>query len=147
MDCTFLDKQKAQANKASNHDVGNPRELPSEYVICKLELLQFLYSYTDKELINEIMEGALSCWTPIVMPHLYQSLQQFQLAVKLQEDSLMRARNEVTAVVRNQFYSKDSPLKSPFNLFRNQGANTNLVEWSQATSKPQFPKDEPNASP
>lgn len=147
MNRTFLDKQKAQANKVSYRDVGNTRELPSEYVICKLELLQFVYNYTDNELINEIMEGAPSYWMPIVMPHLYQSLEEFQLAIKFHEDSLMRAGSEVTPVVRNQFYSKDSPLKSPFNPFHNQRANMNLVGWSQAMTKPQLPKDDSNVSP
>lgn len=42
MNQTFLDKQKARANRASYRDVGNGRELPSEYVIHKSELLQFV---------------------------------------------------------------------------------------------------------
>ena len=64
MNCTFLDRQKAQDNKALYCDMGNVQELPSEYVIRKLELLQFIYNYTDNELINEIMEGAHLYWTP-----------------------------------------------------------------------------------
>ena len=44
--------------------MGNVQELPSEYFIRKLELLQFIYNYTDNELINEIMEGAHLYWTP-----------------------------------------------------------------------------------
>lgn len=70
MNCAFLDKQKARANRASYRDTGNGRETPSEYVIRKLELLQFVYNYTDRELINEIMEGAPSYWSPIITPHL-----------------------------------------------------------------------------
>lgn len=117
MNRTFLDKQKAQANKASYCDIGNQKELPSEYVICKLELLQFVYNYTDSEMINEIMEGAPSYWTPVVTPHLYQTLEQFQLAVKFHEDSLMRAGNEVQPSVKNHFYSRDTPAKCSFNPF------------------------------
>ena len=147
MNRTFLDKQKARANKASYCDIGNGRELPSEYVIHKLELLQFIYNYTDNELINEIMEGAPSYWTPIVTPHLYQSLEQFQLAVKFHEDSLMRASNDILSPTRNLYYAKDTQPKSPFNPFRNQRANTNLVGWTQAASKPSFPKDDLNVSP
>lgn len=60
MNRAFLDKQKARANRASYRDTGNGRENPSEYIIRKLELLQFVYNYTDRELINEIMEGAPS---------------------------------------------------------------------------------------
>lgn len=147
MNRTFLDKQKAKANKAFYRDMGNSRELPSEYVIRKLELLQFVYNYTDNELVNEIMEGAPSYWTPIVTPHLYQSLEEFQRAVKFHEDSLMRANNETTSSTKNHFYSRDVPPKST-NPFRSQvRAYANLVGWTQATSKPQFPKDDSNISP
>ena len=147
MNRSFLDKQKARANKASYRDPGYGRELPSEYVIRKVELLQFVYNYTDNELINEVMESAPSYWIPIVTPHLYQTLEQFQLAVKFHEDALMKSANEVVSPIRNQYYSKDVPAKSPFNPFRSQRAHVNLVGWSQATSKPQFPKDDSNVSP
>ena len=55
MNRAFLDKQKARANCASYCDLGNGKETPSDYVIRKLELLQFMYNYTDRELINEII--------------------------------------------------------------------------------------------
>ena len=134
-------------NKVSYHDSSNGRELPSKYAIQKVELLQFVYNYTDSELINEIMEGAPSYWTPIVTPHLYQTLEQFQLAVKFHKDSLMRTSNKSVFAQRNQYYAKDAPPKNPFNLFCSQRANTNLVGWTQVTSKPQFPKDDSNISP
>jgi len=91
------------------------------------------------------MEGTPSYWTPIVTLHLYQTLEQFQLAVKFHEDSLMRAGNESALPPRHQYYSRDAS-KNPFNPFRNQRANTNLVGWTKATSKPQFPKDNSNVS-
>ena len=147
MNRTFLDKQKARANRASYHDIGNGQELPSEYVIHKMELLQFVYNYTDSELINEIMEGAPSYWTPIVTPHLYQSLEQFQLVVKFHKDSLVRVGNDATSPIKNPYYSKEVPSKGSFNPFRTQQANMNLVGWTTAGSKPQFPKDDSNVSP
>jgi len=90
MNQAFLDKQKVHTNHASYRNLGNGQEIPSEYVIHKLELLQFVYNYTDKELINEIMEGAPSYWTPIITPHLFQNLKQFQLSIKFHEDSLLK---------------------------------------------------------
>ena len=93
------------------------------------------------------MEGTPSYWTPIVMPHLCQTLEHFQLAVKFHEDCLMRMSNESVFSQRNQYYAKDAPPKNPFNLFCSQRANTNLVGWTQVTSKPQFPKDDSNISP
>ena len=147
MNCAFLNKQKAHANHASYHDGSNGRETPSEYVICKLELLQFMYNYTDRELINEIMEGAPSYWTPIITPHLFQDLEQFQLSVQFHEDSLLKLGGGENSYNRqgNQNHAKDSPHRSPHNPFRN--AHINLVGWSQTTSNPQFPKDDSNVSP
>lgn len=110
---TFLDKQKVHANHTSYRDTGNRQENPGEYVIRKLELLQFVYNYTDKELINEIMEGAPSYWTPIIMPHLFQDLEQFQLSVKFHEDSLLKLGGGENSYANSnrqntQNYSKDS---------------------------------------
>ena len=147
MNRAFLDKQKSRANRASYRDTSNGRETPSEYVIRKLELLQFVYNYTDRELINEIMEGAPSHWTPIITPHLFQDLEQFQQSVKFHEDSLLKFGGSENSYSRqgNQNYSKDSIQRNPYNPFRN--ARVNLVGWSKATSNPQFPKDDSNVSP
>ena len=110
MNRAFLDKQKARANQASFCDAGNGKETPSEYIIRKLELLQFVYNYTDRELINKIMEGTPSYWTPIITPHLFQNLEQFQLSVKFHEDSLMKLGGENSYIRQgNQNYSKDTP--------------------------------------
>ena len=147
MNRAFLDKQKARANRAVYRDANNGRETPSEYVIRKLELLQFVYNYTDRELINEIMEGAPSYWTPVITPHLFQNLEEFQLSVKFHEDSLLKLGNSDNSYNRqgSQNYPKDNTHRSPYNPFRN--ARVNLVGWSKATSNPQFPKDDANVSP
>ena len=149
MNRAFLDKQKARANHASYHDAGNGRETLSEYVIRKIELLQFVYNYTDRELINEIMEGIPSYWTPIITPHLFQNLEQFQLSVKFHEDSLLKltgGENSYSSANRqsNQNYSKENSNRSPYNPFRNVRAH--LVGWSKSTLNPQFPKDDSNIS-
>ena len=147
MNRAFLDKQKARANRASYRDAGNGKETPSEYIIRKIELLQFVYNYTDRELINEIMEGAPSYWTPIITPHLLQDLEQFQLSVKFHEDSLLKLGGGENSYTRSgtQGYSKDNSHRSPYNPFRN--AHVNLVGWSKATANPQYPKDDANVSP
>ena len=110
MNRAFLDKQKARANKASYRDIGNGKETLSEYVIRKMELPQFVYNYTDRELIIEIMEGAPSYWTPIVTPHLLQDLEQFQLSVKFHEDSLLKLGGGENLYTKSSThnYSKDS---------------------------------------
>ena len=147
MNRAFLNKQKARANHASYRDAGNRRETPSEYIIRKLELLQFVYNYMDRELINEIMEGVPTHWTPIITPHLFQSLEQFQQSVKFHEDSLLKMGGNESSYTRQNGpnYEKNSAQRSPYNPFRN--ARVNLVGWSKLTSNPQFPKDNSNISP
>lgn len=145
MNRAFLDKQKARANRASYRNFGNGCETPSEYVIRKLELLQFVYNYTDSELINEIMEGVPSCWTPIITPHLFQNLEQFQQSVKFHEDSLIKLGGENSYGKQGmQNHSKENSNRSSYNPFRN--TRVNLVGWSKATENPPFPKDDSNIS-
>ena len=147
MNRAFLNKQKARANRASYRDAGNGRETPSGYIIRKLELLQFVYNYTDRELINEIMEGVPTHWTPIITLHLFQSLEQFQQSVKFHEDSLLKMGGNENSYTRQNGpnYEKNSAQRSPYNPFRN--ARVNLVGWSKSTSNLQFPKDDSNISP
>ncbi|EDR08968.1 uncharacterized protein LACBIDRAFT_296601 [Laccaria bicolor S238N-H82] len=87
----------------------------------------------DRELINEIVEGAPSFWRSIITPHLFQDLEQLRLSVKFHEDSLL-----------NMGGAKENTQQSPYNPFRN--VHVNLVGWTKATSNPQFPKDDSNVS-
>ena len=68
MNRSWLDKQKARANKASYRDLENSHELPSEYYIRKVELLTLVYNMSDSELILEIMNGAPPSWVNILNP-------------------------------------------------------------------------------
>lgn len=147
MNRAFLGKQNSHANHASYRDASNGQETPSEYIIRKLELLQFVYNYTDRELIDEIMEGAPLHWTPIITPHLFQELEQFQESVKFHEDSLLKLGGSKNSYIRqgNQNYPKDSPPQNSYNPFRN--VRINLVRWSKSTLNPQFPKDDANVLP
>ncbi|EDR10742.1 uncharacterized protein LACBIDRAFT_324609 [Laccaria bicolor S238N-H82] len=70
-----------------------------------------------------------------------------ELPIKFHEDSLVKSGNKPLPPVRNSYYNKDTQPKSPFNPFRTQRANVNLVGWTRNTSKPQFPKDDSNVSP
>lgn len=45
----WLERQKAQANKARYREPGQSTETPSQYYICKLELLEFVYDYMETE--------------------------------------------------------------------------------------------------
>ncbi|KAF6757112.1 hypothetical protein DFP72DRAFT_846026 [Ephemerocybe angulata] len=90
MNCTFINRQKSRANKATYRNTSNPRETPSKYSIRKSELLQLVYNYNDRELIHEVMNGAPSIWVTVLSPHMYFTIEDFQTAVKYHEDTLMQ---------------------------------------------------------
>ena len=58
MNHAWLDRQKARANHASFRESGQSYESPSEYYVCKAELLRLVDQYSDSELIMEVMNGA-----------------------------------------------------------------------------------------
>ena len=84
----WLDRQKAKANKAKYRESGHSRESPSEYYIRKLELLEFVYDYSDAELITEIMSGAPVIWNTILNPHQFQRVTDLQNTIKYYEETL-----------------------------------------------------------
>jgi hypothetical protein len=93
MDRSWLDRQKSRANKATYRDQENPRETPSQYYIRKLDLFTLVFNMTESELILEIMNGAPTSWINVLNPNLYDSLVEFQGAIKYHEENLMRLDN------------------------------------------------------
>lgn len=144
MNRSYINKQKARANKASFRDYANPKESPSEYYIRKLELLELVYDYTDMETINEIMNGAPSYWVSILTPHLYTTLEEFQLAIKFHEENLVRGGQLYSNNPYRSSNTRDNN-RNPFNSYKE--AKANLVGWSARTTNPPFPKDDSNISP
>lgn len=145
MNRAFMDKQKGRANRAVYRENGHSRETPSEYVIRKKELIELVYDYTDREMINEIMSSVPTQWTTILTPHLYSNLEEFQLAIKYYEENLLRLegfRNSRPELDYNS-NQRDSN-KSSFQNYRQ--TKSNLVGWSKTTDKPEFPKDDSNVS-
>ena len=142
MNRSWLDKQKARANKASYRDSENHQESPSEYYIRKVELLTLVYNMTDSELIMEIMNGAPSSWVNILNPHFYNTLVEFQEAVKYHEESLMRM--ELDGEHPGADHSHQS-LQHPW-TYGEESATRHLIGSSSQTMEPPFPKDDRNVS-
>ena len=84
----WLEKRKLRANKARFREPGHQCESPSQYIIHKMELLSFVYSYTDTETIQAIMEEVPGTWASIINPQYQKTLREFQNAVKYHEESL-----------------------------------------------------------
>ncbi|TDL13470.1 hypothetical protein BD410DRAFT_700522, partial [Rickenella mellea] len=89
MNSHWLSKQKAKAIRARYRDKENPNETPSQYYIRKYELITLVYDLTDAEIIMEVMEGAPSYWMTILTTQSYDTLEQFQKAIRYHEDILI----------------------------------------------------------
>lgn len=141
MNRRWLDRQKSRANRAYYHESGYFKELPSEYVIRKAELLRTVYTMDDTELIMEIMEGAPTQWNTVLTTQLYQDIVEFQNAIHFHEDTLVKLGHE-----RRERY--DSDRFRDCNYARNdyRAAHTRLVGWSKNLPPPKFPKDDSNVS-
>jgi hypothetical protein len=137
----WLEKQKIRANKVRFRESGHPKESPSEYIIHEMELLSLVYSYSDTETIQAIMEEVLRSWASIINPQYQKTIREFQNAVKYHKESLEKLEPPVSQPSRlpNWEYSNS--------WFPYRKVNVNLVGWSKNIGTPQFPKDDKNVSP
>lgn len=132
----WLDRQKAKANKARYREGGYSKETPSEYYIRKLELLEFVYDYSDAELITEIMSGAPVIWNTILNPHQFVKVTDLQDTIKYYEETLAQLSDP------KEREGRDSQFR-PFRP-RDKDARANLAK--APTSAPKFPKDDSTIS-
>ena len=103
----WLEKQKIRANKARFREAGHQKESPSEYVIRKMELLSLVYSYSDTETIQAIMEEVPGSWASIINPQYQKTIREFQNVVKYHRESLEKLEPPVSQPSRlpNREYS------------------------------------------
>src|SRR6202051_1344294 len=106
-----------------------------------MELLFLVYSYSDTEMIQAIMEEVPGSWASVINPQYQKTIQEFQNAVKYHEESLEKLEPAVSQpqCLPNWEYSSSH--------FPYQKAQVNLVGWSKNIGTPQFPKDDNNVSP
>ena len=148
MNRSWLDKQKIRAREAYYRDHANPRESPSAYYIRKAQLLTLVNNLSDSEIIMEVMNSAPTGWTSILTTHLYNTVVEFQAALKYHEDMLirisedekLRKREYIPNFLRGQSTSRESS-KGYFG--KNQPkAKTYLVGQSNNLGPPTYPKDD-----
>ena len=137
----WLEKQKHRANRAMFREARHQQECPSEYVICKMELLTLVYSYMDTETIQAIMMEVPRTWASIINPQYQKTLRKFQNAVKYHKESLKKLEAPILQppCLPNQEYTST--------CFPYHSTNVNLVGWSKNIGTPLFPKDDNNVSP
>ena len=61
-----------------------------------MELLSLIYSYTDTETIQAIIQEVPGSWASIINPQYQKTLQEFQNAVKYHEESLENLEQTVS---------------------------------------------------
>ena len=137
----WLEKQKLRVNGARFREAGHQWESPSEYVICKMELLMLVYSYMDTEAIQAIMMEVPGTWASIINPQYQKTLREFQNVVKYHEESLEKL--EVPVLQPPRFPNREYTST----CFPYQKANINLVRWSKNIGATSFPKNNNNVSP
>ncbi len=146
MNRSWLDKQKARANRAYYRESGHTLERPSDYYIRKSQLLTLVYSLTDSEIIMEVMNNAPSGWTSILTTHLYSTVVEFQSALKFHEDALIRMGTDRHKQDNAPFFSRSFNSGKP--NFRSKSTKDNkrvkayAVGWSPNLEKPKFPRDD-----
>lgn len=150
MNYHWLQKQKIRATRTRYREPGQTREMPSEYVIRKLDLISLVYSYNDQETIQVIMEEAPDTWATVLNAQGYRTIEEFQNAVKYHEDSLAKLTFSTSELSRlgpseSRNEKTDRQYSNPrYNAYRQ--VRSNLVGWSKNTINPTFPKDDRNVS-
>nr|GAT59874.1 TY3B-TY3B protein [Mycena chlorophos] len=137
MNRKWLERQRSRANKSRYREPGYERETPSMYYIRKMELLTLVYdSLDDQAMIIEIMEGVPSTWNTILTTQNYDTLVQFQDAIRYHEDALIDLEKPEPSTQRRNYYQSNAP----------RTARVNLVGWSANLPPPAFPPDDKNVS-
>lgn len=80
---------RCKATCAYYQETGHTCETPSEYFICKSDLLTTVFELNDSEMISEIMEGAPANWSTILLTKDYDTVLEFQSAIKFYKDTLI----------------------------------------------------------
>ena len=87
MNLHWLEKQKLRVNKARYREPGHQCKSPSNYIIHKMELLSLIYSYTDTETVQAIMQEVHDSWASVINPQYQKTIQGFQSGIKYHEES------------------------------------------------------------
>ena len=68
MNHSWLEDQKFRANNAQYREAGHSREMPSTYVISKMDLIHLVYDCMDSEIIRLIVKEASDSWSSLLQP-------------------------------------------------------------------------------
>jgi lysozyme family protein len=159
MNQVWIEKTQIRASEAKYREVGHTTETPTEYVIRKLELMNFVYNYTPSQSMAQILSKAPKMWSTVVNPRHFSDLASFQTAVKYQEDLLIDLGNRERSLrsssrpySQSRSYRVDS---KPRNKSSNQQANKSknnksvrsyAVGWNNPKPDYPHPRDDSTVS-
>ncbi|KAJ3767924.1 hypothetical protein FB446DRAFT_848768 [Lentinula raphanica] len=137
MNRRWMESMRRKANRASYREAGYTQETPSEYYIRKSELLTTVYELADSEIISEVMEGAPANWSTILSTKDYNTVLDFQSAIKFYEEILLDLNRKPTPSYQGSNRDRSN---LPFtNRSYLVGTRTDLLP-------PPFPRDDSNVS-
>ena len=94
MNQAWIDRTQRRAIRASYRDSGHAHETPTEYFIRKYELLSLVYNFTPSQVMAEILLKAPRMWSTVLNPRSFNTLAQFQTAIKYHEELLIDFGNK-----------------------------------------------------
>ncbi|CDO77173.1 hypothetical protein BN946_scf184675.g5 [Trametes cinnabarina] len=144
MNRSWYEKARKHALAIRFRDSDHTRESPSQYFIRKRELLELVFSYSESELITEIMAGAPLAWKTILAFKQYQTTSELQNAIKTHEDDLLQMESFMghgRGTVVHGSGSRDAKPHPGFTPYRAR-ANQGLTGQSYKQPPPPFPKDD-----
>ncbi|CDO78030.1 hypothetical protein BN946_scf184648.g2 [Trametes cinnabarina] len=144
MNWSWYEKARRQALAIKFRDSDNTRESPSQYFIRKRELLELVFSYTESELITEIMAGAPLAWKTILAFKSYQTTSELQSAIKAHEDDLLQMESFIGGRLGSQSQFSRDPRPGTSHTPYRARANQGLTGQSRYMPPPPFPKDDSN---
>lgn len=100
--CTlnWYNNLEAEALEARYQQPGYSAERPTDYFIRKLELLQTVHNWTERQLVNEILDNAPAYWRTVIQTTNIITLQALSDALEQHEKDLLKNPEDELSAIR-----------------------------------------------
>jgi hypothetical protein len=131
---TWTLKMQTRAWRIRYRQKGNESESPVDYFSRKLKMLQLLFTFTDEQLILEILEGAPKFWTLYINTSTLQTVGDLQSAIKHHEPDLYSDPRVTQHDFEKRLKALEHAKSSKY--VRTHQADTNFVKPANKRSTP-----------
>jgi hypothetical protein len=160
MNQSWIEKTQRSAIRAAYRQTGHSNETPMEYYIRKYELYSLVYNFTPSQIMHEILKSAPRLWSTVLNPRSFNTLAEFQTAIKYHEDLLIElgekyerryrpsssSSRSYLVDSRDKKSSSKAKVKSKISKGRVSTRNYAIGSTRPQQSYP-HPKDDSNVSP